>query len=312
MKGNLFKLLAGCILTISLLFVVSIAMAATSPAKIAGTNVNVRKSPSTSAGIITKLSNSKVTVLDKSNGWYKVSFDKRVGWVNGSYIKVIAINGKINANGVNFRQSASTASKKIGTLNKSTGVEILDTSSGWNKVKIGSKTGYVASQFVTAAAASPSPAAAKISTNTAVKSSRSANVSALALVADTDESISSKIVNYAKEFIGVRYVYGGSSPKGFDCSGFIGYVYRNFGVNLNRSAASMYSNGVKVSKSQLQSGDIIFFDASSRKASGTVDHAGIYIGDGMFIHASSSNGGVRIQKLAEYNGTYLGAKRVLN
>lgn len=308
MIRNLNKVLAGCILVISLLFVTSIAMAATNPAKIAGTNVNVRKSPSTTAGIVTKLSNSKVTILDKSNGWYKVSFDKRGGWVNGNYVKVTAVKGKINANGVNFRQSASTSSKKLGTLNKTAGIEILDTSSGWNKVKIGSKVGYVASNFVTAVAAASSTAASAKST---AKTSRAVSVMALDISEDANESIAAKVINYAKEFIGVRYVYGGSSPRGFDCSGFIAYVYKNFGINLNRSAAAMYSNGVKVSKSQLETGDILFFDASSRKASGIIDHAGIYMGNGMFIHASSSNGEVRTQKLSEYKGTYLGAKRVL-
>lgn len=308
MLRNLSKVLAGCILVISLLFVTSIAMAAANPAKIAGINVNVRKSPSTTAGIITKLSNSKVTVLDKSNGWYKISFDKRVGWVNGDYVKVTAVKGKINANGVNFRQSASTSSKKIGTLNKTAGIEILDISSGWNKVKIGSKVGYVAAKFVTAVAAVSSTGTSEKST---VKTSRAVSVMSLEVFGAANESIAANVINYAKEFIGVKYVYGGSSPRGFDCSGFIGYVYKNFGINLNRSAAGMYSNGAKVSKSQLETGDLLFFDASSRKASGVIDHAGIYMGNGMFIHASSSNREVRIQKLSEYKGTYLGAKRVL-
>jgi cell wall-associated NlpC family hydrolase len=73
----------------------------------------------------------------------------------------------------------------------------------------------------------------------------------------------------------------------------------------------MYSNGSKVSKRELQAGDILFFDASSRKASGTIDHAGIYLGSDTFIHASSTNGEVRIQKLSEYRGTYIGSKRVI-
>jgi cell wall-associated NlpC family hydrolase len=123
-------------------------------------------------------------------------------------------------------------------------------------------------------------------------------------------STEGNIVNFAKKFIGVRYVYGGKSPRGFDCSGFIGYVYKNFGINLSRSAQSMYTNGIKVSRSALKAGDILFFDASPRKSSGAVDHAGIYLGNDNFIHASSSTGVVRIQKLSQYKGIFLGAKRV--
>jgi cell wall-associated NlpC family hydrolase len=120
------------------------------------------------------------------------------------------------------------------------------------------------------------------------------------------------VVSYAKGFIGVKYVYGGDNPQnGFDCSGLIGYVYKKFSVNLNRSAEAMYSNGTRVSKGELKAGDLLFFDASSRKASGEIDHAGIYLGGDTFIHASSSNGEVRIQKLSEYRGTYIGAKRVI-
>lgn len=123
-------------------------------------------------------------------------------------------------------------------------------------------------------------------------------------------STEGNIVNFAKKFIGVRYVYGGKSPRGFDCSGFIGYVYENFGINLSRTAQNMYSNGIRVSRDALRAGDILFFDASPRKSSGAVDHAGIYLGNDNFIHASSSIGVVRIQKLSQYKGVFLGAKRV--
>lgn len=130
-------------------------------------------------------------------------------------------------------------------------------------------------------------------------------------ITDYDSYIVSRVVDYAKEFVGVRYVYGGTSPEGFDCSGFIGYVYKNFGIKLSRSAQSMYKNGTKVSRAALKAGDILFFDASSRKTAGAIDHVGIYLGGDKFIHASSSKGSVRIQKLSQYKGSYIGAKRVV-
>ncbi|AEY66047.1 C40 family peptidase [Clostridium sp. BNL1100] len=298
MKQKITKALAGCIIALIFAFASTAVMAATMPAKVTGTNVKMRKASTTSSSIVTKLTNAKVTVTDHSKGWYKVSYNKKTGWVNGNYVKLQSVKGAINANGVNFRKSAGTSSKVISSLKKSTSVQILDVVKGWNKVKIGSKVGYVSSKFVNISSAS-------------TKTSRSVNVVAFSAVED-DGSVNSKLIAYAREFEGVRYVYGGTNPQtGFDCSGFVGYVYKKFDVNLNRSAQGMYSNGVKVAKAQLKAGDILFFDASSRKASGQIDHAGIYIGGNTFIHASSSNGKVRVQKLSEYRGTYIGAKRVI-
>lgn len=300
MTGKISKVLVGCIFAFTLVLICSVAMAASQPAQIIGTKVNVRSTPDTSSSIVTKLSNSRVSVVEKSDGWCKISFSGKTGWVSSDYIKVLAVKGMINANGVNFRETDSTSGKVIDSLKQGTSVEILDTLSGWHKVKVGSKTGYIVTKFVTIA-------------DTAVKSSRSTTAVTLTEtdVDDSDNSLVSKVIDYAKKYVGVRYVYGGKSPKGFDCSGFVGYVYEEFGVKLNNSSASMYSNGTKVSKSALKAGDILFFDASSRKASGVIDHVGIYMGGNKFIHASTSNRKVIIQSLSEYHGKYIGARRVI-
>ncbi|HEY5583760.1 MAG TPA: NlpC/P60 family protein [Ruminiclostridium sp.] len=295
MAGKINKILVACIFAFSLVLVCSVAMAASQPAKIVGTKVNIRTGPNTSSSVITKLSNSMVSIIDKSSSWYKISFSGKTGWVSSSYIHVLSTNGKINADGVNLRVSAGTTGKIIESLSKGTSVEILNTSSGWHKVKVGSKVGYIVARCVT-------------STNTAVKASRSTTAETVDV---SDDSAISNIIAYAKKFVGVRYVYGGMSTSGFDCSGFVGYVYKNFGIKLNRSAADMYSNGARVSKSALAAGDILFFDASSRGKSGSIDHVGIYLGNNTFIHASTSNKKVIIQPLSEYHGTYIGAKRVM-
>jgi cell wall-associated NlpC family hydrolase len=295
------KVFAGCSLAFSLMLISSVGNAAAIPAKITGTNVKVRKAATTSAGIVTKLSNSRVSVLDKSNGWYKISFNNKTGWVNDDYLKLTSISGKINANGVNFRKSPSTKGKLIKSLNKNTSITILDSSNGWNRVKAGSQIGYVASRFVNSNTSARNTTSSKTS-----RSNDNINLS------QSESSFSSRVISYAKKFVGVRYVYGGASPNtGFDCTGFIEYVYKNFGVKLSRTAESMYLDGTKVSKYNLKAGDLLFFDASSRKESGVVDHAGIYLGGDTFIHASSSNGEVRLQKLSQYGGTFLGAKRVI-
>ncbi len=320
MTNSIKKVLTGCILVLLLALVSTAAMAATVSGKISGTNVKMRKAPNTSATIIQKLTNSKVTVVDKSGDWYKVSYNNKTGWVNDDYIKLVSVNGSINSNGVNFRTGPSTSSKKISVLKKNTAVVILQTSNGWNKIKIGTKTGYVSSKFVSNSVVKTTPNLKTAAIETVSKdvlqtkaATVSRSTSATVSVAQEEvETISDRIVSYAKQFNGVKYLYGGANPQtGFDCSGFVGYVYKKFGVKLNRSAQSMYSNGVKVSKRELEPGDILFFDASARKASGTIDHVGLYLGGDSFIHASSSNGEVRIQKLSEYRGTYLGAKRVI-
>lgn len=114
----------------------------------------------------------------------------------------------------------------------------------------------------------------------------------------------SSVVSTAKQYLGVPYVYGGSTPNGFDCSGFIQYVFKQHGITLSRTVSQMWNDGKSVSS--LQVGDLVFFNTSG---SG-VSHAGIYIGNNQFIHAGSSTG-VTIASLnnSYWKPRYLGAKR---
>lgn len=123
-----------------------------------------------------------------------------------------------------------------------------------------------------------------------------------------DSSSSGSIVGTAQNYLGVPYVWGGTSPSGFDCSGFTQYVFRQCGYSINRTAAAQYSNGSYVSYDSLQAGDLVFF-ANTYSASG-ITHVGIYIGGGEFIHAA--NGGVKISSLSEsyYSSRYYGARRI--
>lgn len=119
---------------------------------------------------------------------------------------------------------------------------------------------------------------------------------------------SSELVATAKNLIGIKYRGGGTTTAGFDCSGFVGYVFDDLGVNLPRSSAGMYAKGSKVEKEDLSSGDLVFFNTSGKG----VSHVGIYIGDGKFIHSSSSKG-VKVDKLSDpyyWGKRFVGAKRV--
>jgi len=116
-----------------------------------------------------------------------------------------------------------------------------------------------------------------------------------------------RLLNIALRFGGVPYVWGGETPAGFDCSGFIQYVFRQIGVNLPRTADVQYELGRKVLQSELQPGDLVFFETYEPGAS----HDGIYVGDGNFIAANSGTG-VAVASLADpyWSSRYLGARRL--
>jgi cell wall-associated NlpC family hydrolase len=113
-----------------------------------------------------------------------------------------------------------------------------------------------------------------------------------------------KVVKYAKRLIGAPYVYGGSSPHGFDCSGFTSYVYRHFHLSIARTSYSQFREGMRVARKSLKPGDLVFFHG--------VGHVGIYVGHGRFIHAPHTGTRVRIESMRGwYSGRYDGARRLI-
>ena len=115
------------------------------------------------------------------------------------------------------------------------------------------------------------------------------------------------LVDYAKSFLGTRYVWGGASPSGFDCSGFTMYVYAHFGYRMSHGASDQLYAFTRVSTAQRLAGDLVFFSYGG----GDISHVGIYLGGGAFIHATS-NGGVKISYFdGYYSSTYVGAVRIL-
>ncbi|MED5017848.1 C40 family peptidase [Paenibacillus chibensis] len=119
----------------------------------------------------------------------------------------------------------------------------------------------------------------------------------------------SKMDKVIDDVIGTKYVTGGTSANGFDCSGFTMYVYKHLGISLPHQSGSQFSMGSSVSRSDLRAGDLVFFNTSG---SG-VSHVGIYVGDGKFAHASTSRG-VVVSSLSEsyYVNRYVGAKRIMS
>ncbi len=118
-----------------------------------------------------------------------------------------------------------------------------------------------------------------------------------------------QLVAFASQYVGVPYVWAGRSPSGFDCSGFVWYIYNNFGIGLPRMADGQFDVGLQVTRRDLLPGDLVFFSTYEPGPS----HVGIYIGNGQFIHASSGASGVVITSMSKayYLERYLGARRVL-
>lgn len=119
----------------------------------------------------------------------------------------------------------------------------------------------------------------------------------------------SKLENTVESLLGTKYRYGGTTTKGFDCSGFVRYVFDKLGIDLPRSSREQYKIGQKVAKDELRVGDLVFFNTNGKG----VSHVGIYMGDGRFVH-SSTNKGVTYTSMSDkyYSKRYLGARRILD
>ena len=120
--------------------------------------------------------------------------------------------------------------------------------------------------------------------------------------------VAGRVIASSMDYIGVPYVFGGTSPYGFDCSGYVQYVFANAGISLPRTADVQYEVGTPISTTDLVSGDLVFFSTYTYGAS----HVGIYLGENKFIHASSSRG-VTIDSLGSsyWSSHYIGARRIL-
>ena len=264
--------------------------------------LRLRDSASTEGAILATAPQGDAVVIleDVGNNWYKVDYKAVQGYMSGEFLTVaqkadVAIGyGKVDADGssLNVRSGPATTFDKVAVLPADAVVEIVGIDSGWDKITYNGVTGYVSSEFMT--------------TTKESGGSRGDETTAPAPAS----SLGQQVVSYAKQFLGTPYVYGGNGPSSFDCSGFTKYVYSHFGYTLNRTATGQLSNGSSVSKSQLQPGDLVFFN--NGRTSKPVSHVGIYIGGGQFIHASTNRYVVQIDNLASgyYAGVYVYGRHI--
>lgn len=266
-------------------------------------SVNLRSAANTSSSILAELKNgTKITVVSTANGWCKVTYSGKTGYIKQDYVSTTgsASNNTSASTGtaavvkcsstVNFRSAASTSSTILGELKNGTAVTVLSTSNGWSKVSYAGKAGYISADYLVTA-----------SSGTAISPSNTA----------ASVSISAKrqsVLNYAAQFLGVPYVYGGSTPSGFDCSGFTSYVFKNTVGSIPRVAQAQYDATTRVSRDDLLPGDLVFFGSSTS----SISHVGIYVGSNQFIHAPNTGDVVKYSSLTgSYATRYQGAGRVI-
>ena len=290
-------------------------------------------------------SNKKVEVVATLANWSKVKIGNNEGWIPNTVLmatstetptetpaeqteeqpaeqpaeaisteKPINQTGYISSNAsANFRSEPTTQSTSLNKLVRYTEVTVLsELDNGWYKVSYNGTTGYISKALVTLGKAPEQPSSRTSDTTRAATQTNNTSSAASSSQVVTGVAPASShgggVVATAQSLVGSRYVYGGSSPSGFDCSGFTSYVYAQNGVSLNRTASGQLSNGVAVSKSELQPGDLVMFGSSA----GSVYHVGIYVGGGQMIHAANSNRGVVYDTINSgyYANNYYGARRI--
>ena len=274
----------------------------------------------------------EVNVTEVMNGWACIETMTTKGWIREEKLKsketveqekkeeqnvpteeektvaqeTVLKTQYVKSASVNLRAEPNTSAAVVTTLTVNTSVDVYEEKDGWSKVKIKSlaKEGYISTALLSDTKQETSRGAEATRNKTQKPTTPVVNETT---TTTTTSGGGTSVVSKAKQYIGSRYVYGGSSPSGFDCSGFTSYVYKQFGVSLNRTAAGQYSNGTAVSKSQLQPGDLVMFGKSG------INHVGIYIGGGQMVHAANPSRGVTTDTINSgyYANNYVGARRVM-
>lgn len=283
---------------------------------VCSTTVNFRSQPSTSSTVLASMPNgASVNITGVSNGWFKATYNGQNGYVSADYVSFAGSGsgsssssnqsssssspttrtGKIVCDtSVNFRSQPNTSCSIIGSLYNGATVTILSSENGWYKATYNGKTGYISADYVTVTSGQASDSAVSKPSNSVSYNGTSAKRKA--------------VIEYAAQFLGTPYVYGGSTPSGFDCSGFTSYVFANTVGSIPRVAQAQFDATTRVSMSELKPGDLVFFGSSAS----SISHVGIYVGDGKFIHSPHTGDVVKYDSLSGYySNRFQGGGRVI-
>ena len=307
---KLFRIAVTGALALSMFLPNSLAMY---QAKVKADALYLRQSPGGEV-IATLSQDTVVAVLNNSSSWYKVVANGKEGYVSGEYLVGTTVTdfslgtAKIVCDTtVNFRSQPSTSSSVLASLKNGTTVNVTGVESNWYKVTYNGKTGYVHPDYISFSGTQ--------STTTADSSASNSTDSTETIVPSTNavsytgtSEKRAEVLEYAAQFLGTPYVYGGSMPSGFDCSGFTSYVFANTVGTIPRVAQSQFDATTRVALEDLEPGDLVFFGSSPS----SISHVGIYVGDDTFIHSPHTGEVVKYEPLSgSYLSRFQGGGRVI-
>ena len=259
-------------------------------AEVESGNLNVRAEATTSGKVVGKMpKGSACEVLENfpEIGWAHIKSGEVEGYVSTEFL-LMGPDAKLRANelvrtvvvadtdGLRVRDEASTDGAVFTQVPQGEELDYVNTLDGWYEVNIDGDNVFISAEY--------SHVEERLDT---------AITMAELLYGQGISDLRVDLVEYAKQFLGNPYVWGGTSlTKGADCSGFVLSVYKNFGITLSHSSRAQAGEGTKISYSEIQPGDLVFYANSS----GTINHVAIYIGGGKVISASNPTSGIRINK----------------
>lgn len=248
-------------------------------------HLNVRENPGTDSKLVGKMSNNNgCEVLSVDGEWAHIKSGDVDGYVHTDYLltggqallranKVVTKTAKATEGGLRVRSNPNTDSEILTTMGEGERMEVLAELDGWIAVSLDDEEAYISAEY----------AVIEEELDTAVTMSE-------LLYGDGVSDVRIDMCQYAKEFLGNPYVWGGASlTKGTDCSGFTMQIYKKYGFSLPHSSVAQSKMGTKVSLSEARAGDLVFYAKG-----GTVNHVGLYIGNGQVLHASNPKQGIKI------------------
>ncbi len=252
-------------------------------------NLNVRAEASTSGKLVGKMpKDAACEILEDDGEWAHIKSGEVEGYVSMEFLltgpdaklkanELIRTVAVANTDSLNVRAEANTDSAVYTQVPKGEELEYVETlDNGWVKISLDGEDAYVSAEYVTV----------EEKLDTAITMTE-------LLYGEGVSDVRVDLVEYAKQFLGNPYVWGGTSlTKGADCSGFVLSVFKKYGVKLSHHSGTQAKEGTKISTSELLPGDLVFYSNSS----GTINHVAIYIGGGQVIHASSPKSGIKISK----------------
>jgi len=311
----------------------------------------IRQKPSLLASVTGSLSkNAKIDTLGKEGDFYKISYKGKTGYVYSSYINIVKNTsdiknessvksnyiesyGEITSKSLNIRSGAGTTYPVTGVITIGSKVTIYDKLNGFYKIIYKGQTGYISELYVKVSEGNiantnstssgnvpvlqPTGVAAVINT-TINKPQYIANGQQYDVLISGDN-----LVTYSNTFVGMPYLWGGITPAkfnstgkyisgGFDCSGFVQYVYKHFNINLPRTTMDQVDEGASIDINNLENGDLVFF-TTNVDSPYEVSHVGIYIGNNKFMHCSKPGDVIKVSELTGYyKDTFVIGKRVIS